>query len=240
MDGENTVNFEHQTIVVTGAAGNLGSAVARQFHAAAARVVLIDAKREMLDGRFPGTDPRYVKLAVDLLDGDAVAQTFADIHAQHGAIDALCAVAGGFYMGDTVHDTAADRWDSMFDLNVRTLLNSIQAVTPGMIERGSGKIVTVGANAALKGVARMGSYCASKSAVMRITESMAGELRENSINVNCVLPSVLDTPENRAAMPDADPELWVAPADLASVIVFLCSPQARAIHGALIPVVGLS
>lgn len=236
QDWGNTLSFENKTIVVTGAAGNLGRVVAERFHAAAARVILVDAKLEYLDSRFPGDDPRYIKLAVDLLDPDAVAEALA----QHGAIDALCALAGGFDMGQPVHDTPADQWNLMFDLNVRTLLNSVQAVVPSMIERNAGKIVTVGANAALKGVAQMGGYCASKSTVMRITESMAGELRGNSINVNCVMPSIIDTPENRAAMPDADPALWVAPSDLASVILFLCSAQARAIHGALIPVVGLS
>ncbi|PPR21944.1 MAG: (-)-trans-carveol dehydrogenase [Alphaproteobacteria bacterium MarineAlpha10_Bin3] len=158
----------------------------------------------------------------------------------YGAVDALCAVAGEFDMGDAVHDTTDDQWNAMYNLNVRTLLNAVRAVAPAMKARKAGKIVAVGANAALKGIAQMGSYCAAKSAVMRISESMAGELREHSINVNCVLPSILDTPENRAAMPDADPALWVAPSDLASVIAFLCSVQARAIHGALIPVVGLS
>lgn len=232
--------FENQTVVVTGAAGNLGLTVANQFHAANARVILVDAKLEYLDSRFPDSDPRYVKLAVDLLDREAVAKSFTGIQDQFGGIDALCALAGGFQMGDPVHDTPADHWDLMFDLNVRTLLNAVHAVTPGMIDRGGGKIVTIGANAALKGVAEMGSYCASKSTVMRITESMAAELRGNAINVNCVMPSIIDTPVNRADMPNADPTLWVAPLDLASVIMFLCSPQARAIHGALIPVVGLS
>ncbi len=234
------MRFENQTIVVTGAAGNLGRAVARQFHDAAARVILVDAKPEFLDRHFPKSDPRYIKLAVDLLDPDAVQYSLGDIWTRYGKIDALCAVAGGFDMGDAVHDSAVGQWDTMFDLNVRTLLNSVRAVVPAMKARKAGKIVTVGANAALKGIAQMGSYCASKSAVMRISESMAGELREHAINVNCVLPSILDTPENRAAMPDTDPALWVAPPDLASVIAFLCSVQAKAIHGALIPVVGLS
>lgn len=234
------MSFENQTIAVTGAAGNLGRAVAAQFHEAGARVILVDASPEFLDGSFPGEDPRYVKTAVDLLDAAAVATCFADAQSAYGGIDALCAIAGGFDMGDPVHDTSADKWDRMFDLNVRTLLNSARAVVPHMIERKSGKIVTIGANAALKGVPGMGGYCASKSTVMRITESMAGELRDKSINVNCVLPSIIDTPVNRADMPDADPALWVAPADLAAVIMFLCSSQAKAIHGALIPVVGLS
>ncbi len=234
------MSFENQTIVITGAAGNLGRAVAERFHAAGARVVLVDVKREFLDSHFPDDDPRYAKVAVDLLDPAAAVAAFADIQAVHGGIDALCAIAGGFHMREPVHDTAVDNWDLMQDLNVRTLLHSVRAVVPHMIERGSGKIVTIGANAALKGVPGMGAYCASKSTVMRLTEAMSGELRGQSINVNCVLPSIIDTPINRADMPDADPALWVAPADLASVIMFLCSPQANAVHGALIPVVGLS
>jgi NAD(P)-dependent dehydrogenase (short-subunit alcohol dehydrogenase family) len=94
--------------------------------------------------------------------------------------------------------------------------------------------------AAQKGVGQMGPYCAAKASVIRLTEAMAGELREKGINVNCVLPTVIDTPENRAAMPDADPARWVAPDDLANVIVFLASPAARAVHGAAVPVTALS
>ena len=109
-----------------------------------------------------------------------------------------------------------------------------------MLEAGGGKIVNVGAFAAQKGAAEMGAYVASKSAVIRLTESMAAELREKNVNVNCVLPTIIDTPENRKAMPAADPRKWVAPEDLANVIVFLASDAARAIHGAAIPVTGLS
>ena len=234
------MNFENKTIVITGAAGSLGRAVAETFHAAGARVVLMDVKQKFLDNHFPDNDPLYAKIAVNLLDPVEVAAAFAEVQTADGGIDALCAIAGGFHMGEPVHDTAPDNWDLMHDLNVRTLLHSVRATVPDMIERGSGKIVTIGANAALKGVPGMGAYCAAKSTVMRLTESMAGELRSQSINVNCVLPSIIDTPVNRADMPDADPALWVVPSDLASVIMFLCSPQAKAIHGALIPVVGLS
>ena len=234
------MNFENKTIVITGAAGNLGRAVAETFHAAGARVVLMDVKQKFLDSHFPDDDPQYAKIAVNLLDPVEVAAVFAEVQTADGGIHALCAIAGGFHMGEPVHDTAPDNWDLMHDLNVRTLLHSFRATVPDMIERGSGKIVTIGANAALKGVPGMGAYCAAKSTVMRLTESMAGELRGQSINVNCVLPSIIDTPVNRADMPDADPALWVVPSDLASVIMFLCSPQAKAIHGVLIPVVGLS
>jgi len=109
-----------------------------------------------------------------------------------------------------------------------------------MLASGGGKIINVGAFTAQKGAANMGAYIAAKSAVIRLTESMAAELREKNINVNCVLPTIIDTPENRAAMPKADPQKWVAPEDLASVIVFLASPAAKAVHGAAIPVTGLS
>ena len=109
-----------------------------------------------------------------------------------------------------------------------------------MLAAGGGKIVNVGAYAAQKGVANMGAYVAAKSAVIRLTESMAAELRSRNINVNCVLPTIIDTPENRAAMPDTDPSRWVSPADLAEVIVFLASDAARAVHGAALPVSGLS
>jgi len=234
------LSFKNQTIVITGAAGNLGSAVAKTFYEANARVVLVDAKGELLDRRFPDSDNRYVKVPVNLLQREMVLSAFEKIQDEHDGIDALCAIAGGFYMGEAVHDTATDIWELMNDLNVQTLLNSTAAVVPHMIERGGGKIVTIGANAALRGIPGMGSYCAAKSTVMRLTESMAGELRTKSINVNCVMPSIIDTPVNRADMPDANPAHWVTTSDLASVIMFLCSEEANAIHGALIPVVGLS
>ena len=143
-------------------------------------------------------------------------------------------------MGAPVHTTPDSDWNFMFDVNARTLLHAARAVVPRMLAGGGGKIVNVGAFSAQKGTANMGAYIAAKSAVIRLTESMAAELREQSINVNCVLPTTIDTPENRSAMPKADPRKWVSPEDLANVIVFLASPAARAIHGAAIPVTGLS
>ncbi len=160
--------------------------------------------------------------------------------ARFGRIDVLANLAGGFRMGEAVHETSDATWNFLMDLNARTLLNTVRAVVPQMLGAGGGRIVNVGAAAAQKGVAQMGAYVAAKSAVIRLTEAMAAELRENNINVNCVLPTIIDTPENRAAMPDADPGRWVAPEALADVIVFLASDAARAIHGAAVPVSGLS
>ena len=157
-----------------------------------------------------------------------------------GRIDVLCNIAGGFRMGAPVHQTQDADWDFLFDVNARSVLYMARAVVPLMLEAGAGKIVNVGAYSAQRGLARMGAYCAAKDAVIRLTEAMAAELREKNINVNCVLPTIIDTPENRAAMPNADPSRWVAPEDLANVIAFLASDGARAIHGAALPVTGLS
>ena len=223
----------HQTVVLTGASGNLGRAVAAAFEERGANLVLLDRRAG------PG-DAKHLALAVDLLDAQAVQAAVDQAIARFGRVDVLCNIAGGFRMGSPVHETSAEDWNFLLDLNARTVLNTARAVVPRMLAAGGGKIVNVGAYAAQKGAAQMGAYIASKSAVIRLTESMAAELRSRGINVNCVLPTIIDTPENRAAMPDADPRRWVAPRELAEVIVFLASDAGRAIHGAAIPVSGLS
>jgi NAD(P)-dependent dehydrogenase (short-subunit alcohol dehydrogenase family) len=233
-------DFSGRTAVVTGAAGNLGQAVAAAFAARGANVVLIDLKEQSLAEVFGAAGERRLFAPANLLDpaqAEAAAQRAAE---RFGRIDVLANLAGGFRMGEPVHATSAATLDFLLDLNVRTLMNMSHAVVPRMLAAGGGKVVNVGAFSAQKGAAMMGAYVAAKSAVIRLTETMAAELREKHINVNCVLPTIIDTPENRAAMPEADPARWVAPAELANVIVFLASDAARAIHGAALPVTGLS
>ena len=229
-----------KTVLVTGASGNLGRAVAQAFAERGDNLVLIASRRESLVAAFGGDDARRLLAPADLLDRRQVDGAVGAGLARFGSIDVLCNLAGGFRMGPTVHETRDEDWNYLVDLNVRTMLNAVRAVVPHMLAAGCGRIINVGANAAQKGVAQMGAYCSAKSAVIRLTESMAAELRAKNINVNCVLPTIIDTPENRAAMPGADPAKWVAPADLAQVFVFLASDGARAIHGAAIPVTGLS
>ncbi len=234
------MSFESKTVLITGAAGNLGRAVAQAFADQDARLVLIDLHAEKLRKTFGDETAQRLFVAAALLQADDAAAAVKRAIERFGRIDVLCNLAGGFRMGEAAHETSAATWDFLFGLNARTVLHMARAVVPRMLEDGGGKIVNVGAFAAQKGVARMGAYIASKSAVIRLTETMAAELREKNINVNCVLPTIIDTPENRAAMPDADPANWVAPRDLASVIAFLASEAARAIHGAALPVTGLS
>lgn len=230
--------FAGKTVVVTGAAGALGRAVASEFGQLGASLVLVDIDGAQLRSSVSG-DASLVKdarlVSVNLLDADALSKEMNALP----PIDVLCNIAGGFSMGLPVHETSLKTLHSMLDINASTLLCAAAAVVPGMIARGRGWIVNVGAGAALRGSALMGAYAASKSVVMRLTESMSAELREQGINVNCVLPSIINTPQNRRDMPDADTARWVSPSELAQVIVFLASPSAKAIHGACVPVSGL-
>jgi NAD(P)-dependent dehydrogenase (short-subunit alcohol dehydrogenase family) len=232
---ENKRDFQGRTVMITGAAGNLGKAVAQAFARQGARLVLVDRATQRLHEQFGEGGPCLL-VPADLLDGEAVAAAVGEVLRQTGRIDALCNLAGGFSMGHRVHETSDAELDALFNINVRTMLNAVRAVVPSMLEAGAGKIVNVGAMSALRGSALMGSYCVSKDAVIRLTESMAAELGSRGVNVNCVLPSIIDTPQNRAAMPGSDPGKWVGAHALADVVVFLASARSRAIHGAAIPV----
>jgi len=230
------MDFRDQTVIVTGASGNLGRAVYRAFAERDANVVLVDRRTERLVERYGPETKRTLYVAADLVrrtDTDAVAQ---QARTRFARVDVLCNIAGGFTMGDPVHATSDETWDSMFDTNVRSVRNMVASVVPLMIDTPGGRIINIGALSAHRGVANMGAYTAAKSVVLRLTEAMAAELHARNINVNCVLPSTLDTPQNRAAMPDADPARFVKPADVASVIVFIASSDARAVNGAAIPV----
>ncbi len=219
-------------VAITGANGTLGRAVAAEAAATGASLALIDLALPELR---PGPASRATYHAVDLTRANETRRCFEEV----GPVDALFNIAGGFAMGEAVHEISDAAWDRMFELNVKTTLYCSRSVVPKMIERRRGRIVNVGATSARSGQAFMAAYVASKSTVIRITESMSSELMHKGINVNCVLPSIIDTPSNRAAMPDTNPAEWVSPVDLARVMCFLASDHARAIHGASIPVTNL-
>ncbi|MFT7218912.1 MAG: NAD(P)-dependent dehydrogenase (short-subunit alcohol dehydrogenase family) [Candidatus Azotimanducaceae bacterium] len=232
--------FTGKVVVVTGAAGALGQAVFAHFASQGALMVAIDYKQSLLDDAFPEQPGQHRYLAVDLTDRAACEQSITDVASDLGSIDVLCNIAGGFMMGEMVHETSDATWDFLMNLNTRSIINTASAAVPIMLEQGGGKIVNVGARAATQGFAQMGLYTASKAAVMRLTEAMAAELRVNNINVNCIMPGTIDTPRNREDMPDADFDTWVPTSQLASVVGFLASDAAIAVHGASVPVDGLS
>ena len=227
------------SVLITGAAGGLGRVLAADFRADGARLILVDVSREGLDAAFGDWDS-CVRVVADLTRASAAREALAPVLRDHSPVTVLCNVAGGFSMGPAVHETPDDAWRRLIELNVATLINAANVVVPGMLAAGYGKVVNVAAASATRGAAATGAYIASKSAVARLTESMALELREQGVNVNAVAPSVIDTPPNRAAMPDADYSRWVTPGKLSNVIRFLASNDADAVHGAVVPVVGLS
>lgn len=214
-------------VVVTGAAGFLGNCVARYLAEQGLSVVGIDLVKEQPD--FPGI---FIG-GVDLTDADATSKAFAG-PATAGGIAGLASIAGGFRW-ETVMDGSPDSWDFLYRINVRTALNAARAAVP-LLDAGAG-IVNVGSAGTLKAAAGMGAYTASKSGVARLTEALAEEYK-GKIRVNAVLPSIIDTPVNRADMGDAEADRWVRPEELAQVISFLLSDAASAVTGACIPVVG--
>ena len=221
---------------ITGAFGALGSAVATAAAEQGARLALIDFAKTPPPG-LPGGDDVLVLGGVDLTDSVAAGAAIDAVADRFGGLDALLNIAGGFRW-ETLETSLAEGWHRLFLINVQTAANASRAAIPYLRKSPAGRIVNVGANAALKASMGMGPYAASKAGVHSLTESLAEELKADDVTVNAVLPSILDTPTNRADMPKADFSTWVAPEDLATVMLFLASEEARAVTGALIPVTG--
>jgi NAD(P)-dependent dehydrogenase (short-subunit alcohol dehydrogenase family) len=221
-----------RVIVITGALGALGRVVAALALARGAKVAGIDHAQ----AQTPASSERLELGGVDLTDAPQATKAI-DAAAQHfGKLDALINIAGGFAF-ETVADGDAKTWQRMFAMNVMTARNASHAALSHLSRSGSGRIVNIGAMGALQASSGMGPYAASKSGVHRLTEALAAEWK-GKVTVNAVLPSTIDTAANRASMPKADFSKWVAPQELAEVILFLASDAASAVTGTLIPVNG--
>jgi NAD(P)-dependent dehydrogenase (short-subunit alcohol dehydrogenase family) len=227
-----------RVLAVTGAFGVLGQAVARAAAARGDRIALIDFAETPPAGLLADCGPDGLALGgVDLTDPAAARVAIDAVVDRLGGLDALINVAGGFRW-QTLEDGDPQAWRALYQMNVETAANASRAAIPALKASPAGRIVNVGANAALKAGAGMGAYAASKAGVHALTQSLAEELKATGVTVNAVLPSIIDTPANRADMPGEDPARWVAPADLATVILFLASPEASPVTGALVPVTG--
>lgn len=232
--------FADDVIIVTGASGNLGSAVVALLAGRGARVVAVDRTQAGLDEVLDRLeDPgRHTGIAgVDLGDGEACNGLVRQVLEQHGRIDGLVNTVGTFAMAG-IEQADAAQWDFLFTVNLMTCLNMCRAVVPPMQAATRGSIVSIGAGPALKAPKSMSAYAASKSAVLRLTESLADEMKAHGVRANTVLPSTIDTPQNRAMMPKADTSRWVTPTQVAEVIAFLVSQAGSGVTGAAIPVTG--
>ncbi len=207
--------LEGKIVIVTGASGALGAAVVEELSAHGARAIGIGVRHH----------------------GDAE-RGIASVIAEHGRIDALVNTAGGFAMGEPVASLTDETWRAMMDANLDLAFRVTRAALGEMVAREAGSVVHVGSRAALEPMARAAAYAVSKAALVALVRNAADEVRQQGVRVNCVLPSVIDTPKNRADMPAADHSRWVKPVDIARVIRFLVSDDSAIVSGAAIPVYG--
>ena len=227
------MRLEGHVAVVTGGTGALGRAVASAFIAAGARVVA--TTRHAVDGE---SHERLSVEAVDLVDEASMLALADRVRERYGRCDALVCCAGGFESGPSVAEAPLALWQRMLDLNATSCFLASRAFLPLMLEARRGSIVLVGSKAALNPFKGGVPYSVSKATVIALTKALAVELRDQGVTVNCVLPSVIDTPANRTESPDADVSRWVTPEELAETIVWLSSSAARETSGAVIPVYG--
>lgn len=225
-----------RVVAITGAFGVLGAAVASAAAAQGCWLALIDYAPEAPAGAPSGADVLALG-GVDLTDAVQAGAAIDAVVDRFGRLDALLNIAGGFRW-ETVAGGSSESWYGLYRLNVLTAANASRAAIPHLKRSAAGRIVNVGSAAALKASLGMGAYAAAKAGVHSLTQALAEELKADGVTVNAVLPSIIDTPANRADMPDADPAAWVAPDDLAAVILFLASEAATAVTGALVPVTG--
>jgi NAD(P)-dependent dehydrogenase (short-subunit alcohol dehydrogenase family) len=237
------MRFEGRTVLVTGGTGALGRHVTKAFLEEGATVAvsyiigeeLVELKQLVVDHV-----SRLKAYEADVTSDRGVTSLVTDVMQDLGSIDILVNIVGGYMGGKTVSKTSLKEWDYMMDLNLRSAFLCCRKVVPHMEGRGHGKIVNVSSRTGLAGEAGHAPYSVSKSGVMRLTESLAEEVKERGINVNCILPSIIDTPANRSAMPKAEFSKWPKPWEVAPVILFLASDDAKLLHGASIPVYGLA
>jgi NAD(P)-dependent dehydrogenase (short-subunit alcohol dehydrogenase family) len=229
--------MKDKVVVITGGMGNLGRAVVQAFDHAGARVAVID-HRVVSEAEAAKASERFLPVGeIDLTQLAHAERAMQTIVSRLGRIDVLVNIAGGFRW-QTLADGDLAGWDQMYDINLKTAVVASKAALSSILKSEAGRIINIGAGAAAKAAAGMGAYAASKSGVLRLTESLSEEIKDRGITVNAILPGTIDTPQNRQDMPKADTSRWVAPEAIAEVVVFLASDGARAITGAAIPVFG--
>ncbi len=233
--------FRGKVALIAGGTGGLGRAVSLAFLEESARVVVTWRREEEFTALMRDAGPASGSLlgsALDATDVDATQQRIEKLAAETGRIDVLVNAIGGYAGGSSLWSTAPDVWDRMMSLNLRSGYALCRAVAPVMLRQGSGAIVNVASRAAFDHAAGASAYAASKAAAVAMIDSLAADLRGKGVRVNSVIPSIIDTEANRQAMPKADFTKWPKPEDIAKVILFLCSDEARLIHGASVPVYG--
>ncbi len=229
--------------IVTGGTGGLGQAVLSELVKQGAKVTttyIIDREIEHLQKTAPELIESITLSRTDVLKQEEVARLVADVMKQHGRIDILVNLVGGYKGGLNLHEAEEKEWDLMLELNLRSTYHCSKTVIPHMLAQKYGKIVSVSARTGLEPSAGDAAYAVAKAGIIALTRALSEEVKLSNINVNAILPSVIDTEGNRRDMPEEDFSLWVRPEEIGKVIAFLVSDDATAITGAAIPVYGKS
>jgi NAD(P)-dependent dehydrogenase (short-subunit alcohol dehydrogenase family) len=236
-----TLNFLDKVVLVAGGTGGLGRSVSLAFVEAGAKVAVTYRKAEEFAALLEGAGAKASAIEghqVDVTDESAVSQMVDGIVAKHGRLDAMVNTVGGYAGGTKLWDLETKVLQQMLQLNLLAGYSLSRAALKPMLAQKHGAIVNVAAKAAVDHGAGAGAYAASKAAAVAMMNSLAGDVKGTGVRVNSILPSIIDTATNRKAMPDADFAVWPKPEDIANVVLFLCSDEARVIHGAAIPVYG--
>jgi NAD(P)-dependent dehydrogenase (short-subunit alcohol dehydrogenase family) len=234
--------FSSKVALVTGGTGGLGRAVTLALLHEGASVITTYIKKDEADALKDavGPTPHLELLPLDATDETACRTLVDGITARHGHLDILVNAIGGFAGGKALWETEAKSYQLMLTLNLHAGYNLARAVVPAMLRQKSGSIVNIASKAALDHAAGVSAYAASKAATLALFDSLAQDVKGSGVRVNSVLPSIIDTEPNRKAMPGADFSKWPKPEQIAQVILFLCSEEAKVVHGAAIPVYGES
>jgi len=235
-------DFEGKTVLITGGTGALGRQISLSFlqsNAAVAITHVTDKEIQQLESTLGDLMKNVILIKADIGDEQQVKNLVSDVVKKYGRIDILINVVGGYLGGKKVTEMTEKEWDFMINLNLKTAFLISKHVVEQMVKQGSGKVVHVAARLGLKGIAGNSAYGASKSGLIRLVESLSDEVKDKNINVNCIMPSIIDTGANRKDMPDADFSRWVKPSEIARVMLFLASDDSKPIHGSAIPVYGL-
>jgi NAD(P)-dependent dehydrogenase (short-subunit alcohol dehydrogenase family) len=227
-----------RTVVVAGGTGALGASVSRAFITSGARVIATYVKPAEYDALAKQFGAALIGVPLDVTDEAVVAKFVAETESKYGAIDALVIAVGGYAGGKQLWETDTATYNLMLSLNLRAAFVMARAILPGMIRQNRGAVVNVASKAGYGHSAGAAIYAASKAGVMALFSSLAEEVKPYNINVNSIVPSIMDTPANRREMPKADFNIWPKTDDIAKVILYLCSDEARVIHGAEVPVYG--
>jgi NAD(P)-dependent dehydrogenase (short-subunit alcohol dehydrogenase family) len=237
------MNSKDRVAIITGATGGLGGAVTQALLKAQTKVAVTYTKESALDSlkaQVGAANENWLAVKTNVLQESSVQSMVEQVIDKFGRIDILINLVGGFLGGISIADSTEAQWDNMMNLNLKSVFLCCKNILPIMIRQNSGRIVNVGSKGGIKGTAGMSAYSVSKAGVINFTQALADEGREHNVTANVVIPSIIDTPANRKAMPNADHSKWVTPQALADVILFLCSEGAKDLSGAVIPVYGKS